>query len=876
LPRDKSDSRQNQDFRSMAPQELSVFRIPPYHYIHVLDQTTNVTRLEVGPATFVRKDNELVVLEPRKMVTVPPRHYCVVLNPVIRENGQVVLDIVGQVKLQHAEEEVRLQQDPFPLYPGEELKLNVALLDVVPALSALRLKVDRDFKDESGVDRLAGDEMLFEGPGTYIPRKEVRVIGKQTAIIIKPNTALKLRATRETVDRNGKARVAGEEWMLKKNGAYLPGVYEEVVESCTAIFLTDKVAVHVLANQTFTDEKLGKNRKSGEEYLVTVAEAETFIPDVYEKVVGTVNITTLTNRQYCIILDPMGDNGKPQLGAKKLVKGEVSFFLQPGERLENGIQQMFILGENEGVVLRANEAFSDEFVSPAVKRQPGDKWMLRGPMEYIPPVEVEVMTKRRAIPLHENEGIYVRNSNSGQVRAVVGRTYMLGEDEELWEKNIPAIVKTLISAERDTAADRGDWVNPTKEKKRRKDDVLEEEVFDSSKVVSFQVPHNAAVQIYDLKSKKSRVQFGPDLVMLGPEEQFTQLSLSGGKPKKGNMIRAIALLLGPDFASDIIVVETADHARLQLDLSYNWHFQIKDPANQQECSKIFNVADFVGDLCKAMASKIRGAVSSVTFDDFHKNSSQIIQMAAFGTNPETKLVRDSITFTANNLVVTSVDVKSVEPVDQRTRDSLQKSVTLAIEITTQSQEAAARREAERIEQEAKGKLERQKILDDAEAEKARKNLISLQAESSAVESTGQAKAEAVARAEAAKIEAEAAVQAAKLKAEALKIETESELERLKAARDADIKFALEQNQLEIEKAEKMAKIDTNKFDQMVSALGKETLMAMASGPQDHQVRMLQSLGLSSTLITDGRTPINLLNTASGLLGSTALNQPSNE
>merc|ERR1719195_320916 len=173
-----------------------------------------------------------------------------------------------------------------------------------------------------------------------------------------------------------------------------------------------------------------------------------------------------------------------------------------------------------------------------------------------------------------------------------------------------------------------------------------------------------------------------------------------------------------------------------------------------------------------MASKIRGAVSTVTFDDFHKNSAQIIQDAAFGTDAETRQVRNSITFSANRLVVTSVDVKSVDPVDQRT-------VTLAIEITTQSQEAAARREAERIEQEAKGKLERQKILDESEAEKARRELLSLQAESSAVESTGQAKAEAISRAEAAKIEAEAAVQAAKLKAEALKIETESELERLK-------------------------------------------------------------------------------------------------
>ena len=81
-----------------------------------------------------------------------------------------------------------------------------------------------------------------------------------------------------------------------------------------------------------------------------------------------------------------------------------------------------------------------------------------------------------------------------------------------WKKNLNGnFLRTLINTERDTAADRGDYVNPRKEAKRRQD-VLEEEVFDSSKVVNFQVPHNAAVQIYDFKSKKSRVQFGPELV----------------------------------------------------------------------------------------------------------------------------------------------------------------------------------------------------------------------------------------------------------------------------------------------------------------------------------------------------------------------------
>jgi len=33
---------------------------------------------------------------------------------------------------------------------------------------------------------------------------------------------------------------------------------------------------------------------------------------------------------------------------------------------------------------------------------------------------------------------------------------------------------------------------------------------------------------------------------------------------------------------------------------------------------LFSVPDFVGDACKAIASRIRGSVASVQFDDFHK------------------------------------------------------------------------------------------------------------------------------------------------------------------------------------------------------------------------------------------------------------------
>lgn len=41
----------------------SIFRIPPYYYLHVFDQTTNVTKVEIGPKTFIRQDNEKVTFD---------------------------------------------------------------------------------------------------------------------------------------------------------------------------------------------------------------------------------------------------------------------------------------------------------------------------------------------------------------------------------------------------------------------------------------------------------------------------------------------------------------------------------------------------------------------------------------------------------------------------------------------------------------------------------------------------------------------------------------------------------------------------------------------------------------------------------------------
>jgi major vault protein len=834
--------------------EPNVIRIKPYHYIHVLDNNSNVTRVEVGPNTYTRQEHEKIVFGPESMIMIPPRHYCIISNPVTKDGkGTPVFDGHHNVKVRFGDEEIRFEQEPFPLYPGEAMLGKVTALQVVGPDAALRLRAIRDFED-----KVAGDEWLFRGPATYKPRVEVQVVEIIRSTIVKPNTALKLRARKACVDSTGATREAGEEWLVRTVGAYLPGVDEEIVQTVPAKVLTDKKALHLRATKTFSDV-LGAKRKAGEEWLVTLDDAETHIPDVYEELVGEVRITTLSNRQYTVVLDPLDKQGRPQLGLKQLRVGPASFFLRPGERLENGIQNIHVLGAEEALLLRARENYKDG----ALARKPGDRWMIVGPCDYVPPIEVDVLETRRSIPLDENEGIYVRDLNTGKVRAVIGESYMLKADEELWEKQLPQVVEDLLARERTSGEVRSaTWSGSNTRGGASAQPQISAR--DKTRLVTYRAPHGAAVQIYDYKEKKARIVFGPELVTLGPEEQFTVADLSGDVPKRPNVIKSLALLLGPDFMTDIVIVETSDHARLSLKLSYNWFFEV-DKANPESAASIFRVPDFVGDACKAIASRVRGAVAAVSFDKFHKNSSDVIRAAVFGIDPETEHVRNRFFFSANNLVITNIDIQSVEPVDQRTRDALQKSVQLAIEITTNSQEASARHDAERMEQEARGRLERQKILDESEAEKARKDLLQLQAQSAAVEATGQATAEAKARAEAAQIEGEAAVTQSQLKAEATKIKAFADLEQLKKKQIQEIEHKKAMAELEVNKARELAAIESKKFEEIVDAIGAETIKKIAQAGPEMQAKLLQGLGLKSLMITDGSSPINLFNTASGLI-----------
>lgn len=82
-----------------------------------------------------------------------------------------------------------------------------------------------------------------------------------------------------------------------------------------------------------------------------------------------------------------------------------------------------------------------------------------------------------------------------QVRVVSGMSYILNENEDLWSKELPSTVDDLLGIEADPLAERGlrGKLQEGSKKKRKKTDA-----------VTYRVPHNAAVQIYDYKEKKAR------------------------------------------------------------------------------------------------------------------------------------------------------------------------------------------------------------------------------------------------------------------------------------------------------------------------------------------------------------------------------------
>jgi len=361
------------------------------------------------------------------------------------------------------------------------------------------------------------------------------------------------------------------------------------------------------------------------------------------------------------------------------------------------------------------------------------------------------------------------------------------------------------------------------------------------------------------------------LILLQPDEIFTVLNISGGRPKVENAIKLFSLMLGPDFMTDVVVVETSDHATIEIELAYGWHFEYnRENPDHPDNLKLFSIKDFVGNACKSISSRVRGAISSVSYDEFHHKSSVILKQAVFGLDKKTGEVRESLTFNSNNLVLRSCDIKSQRPVDKDIEAKLKQNTFLAIQIKTQATELEFRSQKDLYEVNSKGLLDIQIIDDKTKAEADNIEYYRAKAEKDSIQSVGVSIAKARADNTRAEIEGNSRVVLAQLGSEYEDIVQDQKNNDEERTLKAEYDFTSETAKIDINEQTSMANAEVNKVSRLMTAVGQNTLAKMMNAEPEMQAEMLKSLGLQGYLMTDGRNPINLFDTANGLVHQQAM------
>ncbi len=416
--------------------------------------------------------------------------------------------------------------------------------------------------------------------------------------------------------------------------------------------------------------------------------------------------------QYAIILNPYdGKIKEVKHGDREIRVGPCIFSLHPGEELEfNKVRNEYVLVKDTGLLMKALR----DFENGEVKRKAGDLWIVEGPTHYIPHKYESVEKNVGAISLGRDEGIYIKNIRTGDIRLEKGpKVIMLSPEEELHEKEY---------------TDR-EW------------EALELDEYDieTTHAIPLRLLKSEAVMI--MSGEDQRVEFGPKTILLGPFERPYIMKISGSTPKKPGVLKIWNVRLGPIFSTDELGLRTKDNAVLNMRLRYKWRFKI----DNEHPEKIFAVEDFIGLATETMAGLIREEAANYNFEDFHSKAAEIVKKAIFGE-------KESYIFEENGFEIFGIDIKHVCPDDPEIAQQLNNAIKSNMDVYVK-----------KIQQTAELEAERQLIQGKTEIEKSRASLIELEQENLKAKELGIAK-----------ITAEAEIEKAKGIAEAIKIKKAAE------------------------------------------------------------------------------------------------------
>lgn len=450
----------------------------------------------------------------------------------------------------------------------------------------------------------------------------------------------------------------------------------------------------------------------------------------HQVLVGTYEKICVFEGQFALILNPFSLERNDILeGEREIRVGPCIFPLYPGEKNEGGVQNEFVLTDDDALLLRAQKDVPHP-LEPSQTMLAGTELLLRGPRKYIPNKDITIKEKRTLVSLADAQGIYIQNNDTGKVRLVKGPTdFFLESNESLWDKRLTnEELQALGYGKKDNNNQDVRSLSGTPRPRVKESDAV---------VVDLE--GNEAIYLYD--GDVVRVEFGPKTVFLSSNERPKVLFISGGVPIQPNILRIAKLGLGPDFIRDRLSVRTKDNATLGLNVTYRWRFV----DYQDKPEKLFTLKDFIGFTAQTLSSEIREEAAKHTFEKFHSEACGLVKRALFKDS-------SSRLFSENGLEIFGVDVEGITPEDKEIQNKLADAIKTNVDIYTR-----------RVQEEASLESERRLIDGRSKNEEARKKLIRLEISNERLKVI-----------EHAKTQSEATREEARGEADAIKIKSEAE------------------------------------------------------------------------------------------------------
>ena len=156
-------------------------------YCQVVNKLTGKIRLVSGPARLkmaIGLFERIRYGKKFKKIILKENQYCVINNPYNEE----------QKKVFYGEREIRVGPDIFPLHPGEKVECEVTDFHVLTEGSGLLIEAVEDFLDGE-IQRIAGDQWIIKGPGKFIPNKHEIIIDDVEGIALPENMGIYIKNT---------------------------------------------------------------------------------------------------------------------------------------------------------------------------------------------------------------------------------------------------------------------------------------------------------------------------------------------------------------------------------------------------------------------------------------------------------------------------------------------------------------------------------------------------------------------------------------------------------------------------------------------------------------------------------------------------------